>query len=173
MAALAPAYPPDSGEPRSAAPLDNEITMLPGASGASSASRVQPNACRTSTSQLRPNVSQVCSWIGRGSGVAPAFSTRMRGRQVSMSRPATFGSAASPGGAEAWGGGGRAGAGGGGAPGAGQVGGGGGGGGGGGPPRRGGGGGGGGPAAPPRGGGARGGGRGAPGGGRGGGGGGG
>ena len=95
MAALAPAYPPDSGEPRSAAPLDKEITMLPGASGASSASLVQPNACRTSTSQLRPNVSQVCCWIGRGSGVAPAFSTRMRGRQVSMSRPATFGSAAS------------------------------------------------------------------------------
>ena len=68
MAALAPAYPPDSGEPRSAAPLDKEITTLPGASGASSASRVQPNACRTSTCQLRPNVSQVCCWIGRGSG---------------------------------------------------------------------------------------------------------
>src|SRR6266550_764244 len=90
MVALAPAYPPDSGEPRSAAPLDSVITMLLGASGASSASRVQPNACRTSTSQLRPNVSQVCCWIGRGSGMAPAFSTRMRGWYASTSRPAAF-----------------------------------------------------------------------------------
>jgi hypothetical protein len=30
MAALGPAQPPDSGEPRSAAPLDSVITLLPG-----------------------------------------------------------------------------------------------------------------------------------------------
>lgn len=30
---LAPAQPPDSGEPRSAAPLDSAITVLPAASG--------------------------------------------------------------------------------------------------------------------------------------------
>jgi hypothetical protein len=59
MAALAPAYPPVSGEPNTAAPLDSVTTVLPGASGASSASRVQWNACATSTSQVRLKVSHV------------------------------------------------------------------------------------------------------------------
>ena len=80
MAALAPAYPPDSGEPFSAAPLDSVITVLPGASGASSASRVQWNACATSTSQFWLNVSHVWCCIGRDSGVAPALSTSTPGR---------------------------------------------------------------------------------------------
>ena len=80
MAALAPAYPPDSGEPRSAAPLDSVTTVLPGASGASSASRVKLNTCWTSVSQLLLNVCQVWWWIGRGNGVAPALSTKMAGR---------------------------------------------------------------------------------------------
>jgi hypothetical protein len=60
MAALAPAYPPDSGEPRRAAPLDSAMTVLPGARGASSASRVKLNTCWTSVSQLLLNVCQVC-----------------------------------------------------------------------------------------------------------------
>src|SRR5215472_15765384 len=59
MAAFAPAYPPDSGDPNSAAPLDSAITALPGASGASSASRVQWNTCATSVSQLRLKVCHV------------------------------------------------------------------------------------------------------------------
>src|SRR5215469_2572004 len=97
MAALAPAYPPVSGEPNTAAPLDSVTTVLPGASGASSASRVQWNACATSTSQFRLNVSHVCCWTGRGSGVAPALSTSTPGRYLSISAPATIGSAASAG----------------------------------------------------------------------------
>src|SRR5580658_9078510 len=95
MAALAPAYPPDSGEPNTAAPLDSVTTVLPGASGASSASRVQWNTCATSTSQFRLNVSHVWCWIGRGSGVAPALSTSTPGRYLSISSPATIGSVAS------------------------------------------------------------------------------
>src|SRR5215472_4942822 len=95
MVALAPAYPPDSGEPRSGAPLDSVITVLPGASGASSASRVQWKACATSTSQLRLNVCHVWCWTGRGSGVAPALSTSTPGRYLSISSPAAMGSAAS------------------------------------------------------------------------------
>ena len=59
MVAFEPAYPPLSGEPASAAPLENATTTLPGASGRSSASRVQLKTCATSTSQLRLNVSQV------------------------------------------------------------------------------------------------------------------
>src|ERR1035438_7285597 len=97
MAGLAAAGPPDSGEPNSAAPLDSVTTVLPGASGASSASRVQWNTCATSTSQLRLNVCHVWCWIGRGSGVAPAFSTSTPGWYVSISAPATMGSAASAG----------------------------------------------------------------------------
>ena len=79
MAALAPAYPPLSGEPATAAPLDISTTTLPGASGASSASRVQVNACRVSVCQLRLKVSQVCSVSGAMGGVAPAFSTSRPG----------------------------------------------------------------------------------------------
>src|SRR5580658_8808565 len=97
MAALAPAYPPDSGEPNSAAPLDSVTTVLPGASGASSASRAQWNACATSTSQFLLKVSQVWCCTGLGSGVAPALSTSTPGRYLSISAPATIGSAASPG----------------------------------------------------------------------------
>ena len=80
MAALAPAYPPDSGDPLIAAPLEKATTALPGASGASSASRVHPKACCTSTSQLRLNVCQVCRCSGRDSGRAPALSTSTPGR---------------------------------------------------------------------------------------------
>src|SRR5215472_13777143 len=53
MAAFAPAQPPGSGDPDSAAPLGSAITALPGASGAGSAWRVQWNTCATSVSQLR------------------------------------------------------------------------------------------------------------------------
>ena len=56
------------------------MTVLPGSSGARRASRVHPNTCWTSTSQLRLNVCQVCWWIGRDSGAAPALSTRVCGR---------------------------------------------------------------------------------------------
>ena len=56
------------------------MTVLPGASGASSASRSQWNACLTSVSQLRLNVSHVWCCSGRDSGAAPALSTRMPGR---------------------------------------------------------------------------------------------
>src|ERR1035438_5013148 len=95
MAGLAAAGPPDSGEPNSAAPLDSVTTVLPGASGASSASRVQWNTCATSTSQLRLNVCHVWCWIGRGSGVAPALSTSTPGWYLSISAQVTTGSAAS------------------------------------------------------------------------------
>ena len=73
--ALAPAYPPLSGEPCSAAPLLITITLLPGRSGLSRASRSQWNAIRTSVCQLTENVSQVWCCSGRRSGLAPA--TRM------------------------------------------------------------------------------------------------
>ena len=95
MVALAPAYPPLSGDPRTAAPLDSVMTTLPGSSGARSASRVQWKTCWTLTSQFRLNVCQVCRWIGRASGAAPALSTSRPGRYASMSCPATTGSAAS------------------------------------------------------------------------------
>jgi hypothetical protein len=72
---LAPAYPPLSGDPFSAAPLLNTTTLLPGRSGLSSASRSQWNAIRTSACQLTENVSHVCCCSGRMCGLAPA--TRM------------------------------------------------------------------------------------------------
>ena len=60
--ALAPAYPPLSGDPfgLTAAPLLNTITLLPGRNGLSKASRSQWNAIRTSVSQLTEKVSHVC-----------------------------------------------------------------------------------------------------------------
>src|SRR5690242_6904988 len=93
--ALAPAYPPDSGEPASTAPLENAVTVLPGSRGSSSASRVQPNTWRTSVSHGALNVSQVWCWMGRDSGAAPAASTRVCGRNWDSSAPAVTGSAAS------------------------------------------------------------------------------
>src|SRR5215470_4964429 len=71
------------------------ITTLPGGRGSNSASRVQLNTCCTSTSQLRLKVCQVCRWIGRVRGAAPALRTSVRGRCLSRSWPATTGSAAS------------------------------------------------------------------------------
>jgi hypothetical protein len=73
--ALAPAYPPLSGDPASAAPLLTTTTLLPGRSGLSRASRSQWNAIRTSVCQLTENVSHVWCCSGRMSGLAPA--TRM------------------------------------------------------------------------------------------------
>ena len=70
--ALAPAYPPLSGDPASAAPLLITTTLLPGRSGLSRASRSQWNAIRTSVCQLTENVSQVCSCSGTMWGLAPA-----------------------------------------------------------------------------------------------------
>ena len=54
--------------------------MLPGARGASSASRLQWKAWATSTAQLRLKVSHVWCWMGRISGGAPALSTSVVGR---------------------------------------------------------------------------------------------
>src|SRR4051794_23402428 len=71
------------------------MTVLCGARGRSSASRIQWNVCRTSTSQLRLNVSQVWWWIGRISGEAPALSTSVFGWYCSRSEPARTGSATS------------------------------------------------------------------------------
>ena len=72
--ALAPAYPPLSGDPFgfSAAPLLTTMTRLPGRSGVSRASRSQWNAIRTSVCQLTENVSHVWCRSGRMCGVAPA-----------------------------------------------------------------------------------------------------
>src|SRR2546423_1442864 len=95
VVALAPGLAPLSGEPKSAAPLERAMTVLCGARGRSSASRIQWNACRTSTSQLRLNVSQVWCWSGRISGEAPALSTSVFGRCCSRSEPAKMGSATS------------------------------------------------------------------------------
>src|SRR5215831_13107190 len=83
VVALAPAYPPLSGEPARAAPLEIVTTVLPGSSGNSSASRTQWNTWRTSTSQLRLNVSHVWCWIGRINGAAPALRTSVWGRYCS------------------------------------------------------------------------------------------
>ncbi len=74
--ALDPAYPPLAGDPLMAAPLLITTTLLPGGSGFSRASRSQVNAILTSVCQLTENVSQVWSWSGRITGLAPA--TRMR-----------------------------------------------------------------------------------------------
>src|SRR6266700_4460071 len=65
--ALAPAYPPLSGDPLafSAAPLLITTTLLPGRSGFSSASRSHWNVIRTSVSQLTENVSHVWCCSGR------------------------------------------------------------------------------------------------------------
>src|SRR5687768_1795564 len=80
MAALALAYPPLSGDPPRAAPLDIAMTTLPGASGARSAARVQVKTCRVSTCQLRLKVSQVCSCTGAMCGATPALRTSRPGR---------------------------------------------------------------------------------------------
>lgn len=64
------------------------MTTLPRSKGRS-APRAQWNTCATLTSQLRLNVYQACCWTGRGSGVAPAFSTSTRARYLSISSPAT------------------------------------------------------------------------------------
>ena len=77
--ALAPAYPPLSGDPLSAAPLLITTTLLPGRSGLSRASRSQWNAIRTSVCQLAENVSHVCCCSGRMYGLAPATRTRASG----------------------------------------------------------------------------------------------
>src|ERR1039457_6855281 len=55
------------------------MTSLPGFRGSNSASRVQLNTCCTSTSQLRLKVCQVCRWIGRIKGDAPALRTTRGG----------------------------------------------------------------------------------------------
>lgn len=73
--AFAPAYPPLSGEPRSAAPLDIATTRLSGASGRRSAARIQWKACWVSTCLLRLNDSHDCSCTGPAASVAPALST--------------------------------------------------------------------------------------------------
>src|SRR5579875_3934595 len=95
MAALAPAYPPLSGEPATAAPLDRLTTTDPDGSGSRSASPMKLNAWRTSTSQLAQNDSHDCSDSGAAGGVAPALSTNVCGRYSATSRAATSGSAAS------------------------------------------------------------------------------
>lgn len=92
MAAFALAYPPLSGDPPSAAPLDMPMTTLPGASGASSAARVQAKTCRVSVCQLRLKVSHVCSWTGAMCGAAPALRTSRPGRCSRI----TFSASASP-----------------------------------------------------------------------------
>ena len=96
IAALALAYPPLSGDPASAAPLDISTTTLPGASGSRSAARVQVNACRVSACQLRLNVSQVCSGSGAMCGVTPALSTSSPGRCWWITSRARISSVASP-----------------------------------------------------------------------------
>src|SRR5260370_23175518 len=73
--ALAPAYPPLTGDPLMAAPLLTTTTLLPGRSGFSSASRSQVKAILTSVCQLTEKVSHVWYWSGRITGLAPA--TRM------------------------------------------------------------------------------------------------
>ena len=77
--AFAPEYPPLSGEPRRAAPLDTATTRLPGVSGCRSAARIQWKACWVSTCQLRLNDSQTCSCTGPMAGGAPALSTSIVG----------------------------------------------------------------------------------------------
>ena len=77
--ALAPAYPPLSGDPFRAAPLLITTTLLSGRSGLSSASRSQWNATRTSVCQLTENVSQVWSCSRTMCGLAPATRTTTPG----------------------------------------------------------------------------------------------
>src|SRR3954447_2435440 len=93
--ALAPAYPPLSGDPATAAPLLITTTRLPGRSGLSRASRSQWNAIWTSVSQLTENVSQVCCCSGRMLGRAPATTTTTSGSWRSRSLAATVASRAS------------------------------------------------------------------------------
>src|SRR5690348_2289943 len=95
MVDFAPAYPPLNGDPLTAAPLEIAITELPGVSGDRSASRIQWNACATSTFQFLLKVCQLCSDSGLMCGEAPAPSTSVRGRCSATRRLAVAGSAAS------------------------------------------------------------------------------
>src|SRR5439155_473295 len=79
-----------------AAVLEPTKIVLPRSSGRASASRTQRNALRTSVCQKTENVSQVWRRVGRCGPVAPALSTRTRGRSRSITRAAVTGSVASP-----------------------------------------------------------------------------
>src|SRR5207245_1774346 len=79
-----------------AAVLEPMKIALPRSSGRASASRSQRNALRTSVCQKTENVSQLWRRVGRCGPVAPALSTRTRGRSRSMTRAAVTGSVASP-----------------------------------------------------------------------------
>src|SRR5437588_1019956 len=78
---LAPAYPPDIGEPLGfiPAPLDTITTVEPGRSGLAKTARPTSNAILTSTFQGAENDSQVCSSIGAIRGRVPAATTTRSG----------------------------------------------------------------------------------------------
>src|SRR6266550_731070 len=78
-----------------AAVLEPMKIVLPRSSGRASASRTQRNAPRTSVCQKTENVSQLWRRVGRCGPVAPALSTRTRGRSRSITRAAVTGSVAS------------------------------------------------------------------------------
>src|SRR6185437_6951238 len=79
---LAPAYPPEIGEPARAAPLEIRTTDVPGGRGRASVSLMKWNEIFTSVSQLTANSVQFCSCIGAAGGNAPAHRTRTSGWRV-------------------------------------------------------------------------------------------
>src|SRR5580658_3014778 len=86
---LAPAYPPELGEPEIAAPLATRITAEPARSGRNSAALQKLKLILTSDSQLAANSSQLNSCSGAAGGNTPPLRIRTSGSQ----RPNTMAAA--------------------------------------------------------------------------------
>src|SRR5215472_7140101 len=80
---LAPAYPPEIGEPERAAPLEIRMIDAPARKGRDSAALQKLNAILTSASQLIANSCQLSSCSGTAGGNAPAHTTRTSGSRAS------------------------------------------------------------------------------------------
>src|SRR5260370_30358826 len=76
---LAPAYPPEFGDPARAAPLEIRITEVHAGRGRDSAALQKRNAILTSVSQLTANSCQLCSCSGEAGGKAPPHRNRVSG----------------------------------------------------------------------------------------------
>src|ERR1017187_7676736 len=92
---LAPAEPPESGEPARAAPLERSTTEAPAGRGRKSAALQKLNAILTSFSQFAENCFQLCSWIGAAGGKTPPPRIRMSGVRKSNTFEEAFSSVAS------------------------------------------------------------------------------
>src|SRR5262245_29251035 len=94
---FAPAYPPDSGFPAMAAPLDAISTRAPCPNGAFSAAWTPYRPAFTSVSHTAVKASQDCSSSGAMKGAAPAFRISTEGLTSATTALISPGSVTSPG----------------------------------------------------------------------------